>query len=119
MANIKKRKTPVVYLTGGWQAYQGAGLLRALILDHTSTSSNVITAYDSASGSTSAPQVYTRSSDTDAGTTVPITVYTDGDLPDGTSTANVKAGAPFARGLFINKTGDTTHQLDITAFNTP
>jgi hypothetical protein len=121
MARIKTRHTPVTYLTGGWQAYEGPGLLRALILDHTSTSSNVLTGYDTAAASTAAPaiQIFTRSSDTDAGTTVPITCYTDGDLPAGTSTANVKAGIPFANGLFFNKTGDTTHQLDITAFISP
>lgn len=118
MSHVKTRHTPSVYIAGGWQAYEGPGLLRALILDYVSTTSNIITAYDNV-GAATGPTIYTRSSDTDAGTTVPITVYTDGDLPAGTSTANVKAGAPFARGLFFNKTGDTTAQLNITAFITP
>lgn len=118
MSNIKTRKTPVVYLTGGWQAYEGAGLLRAGILDYSGSSSGcVLTMYSGTS--TSGIQVYTRTSDTDAGTTVPIGFYTDGDLPAGTSTANVKAGIPFADGLFVNKTGDTTHQVDATLFITP
>jgi hypothetical protein len=112
------KTNPGTYITGGWQAYEGAGLLRALVLDHISTSgTNVLTAYDG--HSTSGPQIFTRASDTDAGTTVPITLYTDGDLPAGTSTDNVKVGIPFARGLFFNKTVDVTHDLKVTAFITP
>ncbi len=112
------KTNPGTYITGGWQAYEGPGLLVALILDHISTSgTNVLTAYDG--NSTSGVQIFTRASDTDAGTTIPITCYTDGDLPDGTSTANVKAGVPFAKGLFFNKTVDTTHDLKVTAFIKP
>jgi hypothetical protein len=119
MANIKKRSTPVIYITGGWQAYEGPGLLRAISLDHVSTSGCVITAYDNI-GSATGPTVLTRTSETDAGVVVPPnTVYTNGDLPAGTSTDNVKAGAPFAKGLFFNKTGDVTNQLNITTFITP
>jgi hypothetical protein len=117
-ANPAKTASPT-YISGGWQAYEGAGLLRALVLDHVSTSGNVLKAYDTASGNTSAPQLFTRTSETDAGTTIPITMYTDGDLPAGTSTDNVKAGIPFARGLFFNKTGDTTNDLRVIAFITP
>lgn len=128
MANIKTRTSaganpaktvPATWLTGGWQAYEGPGLLRAAILDYSGSSSGcVITAYDNI-GAATGPTIYTRSSDTDAGTTVPITIYTNGDLPAGTSTDNVKAGAPFAKGLFVNKTGDTTHDLAATLFITP
>jgi hypothetical protein len=127
MANIKLRDSrganpaktnPGTYITGLWQAYEGPGLLQALVLDHTSTSGCVITAYDNI-GAATGPTIFTRTSETDAGTTVPITVWTDGDLPAGTSTANVKVGAPFAKGLAFNKTGDVTNDLRILAFIKP
>src|SRR5882672_243647 len=117
---IKLRKTPVTYITGGWQAYEGPGLLTAIVADYNASSSGcVLTAYDTTSGSLTAPQLYTVTTDTDFGTTVPVTVFTDGDLVAGTSTANVKVGMPFARGFFLNKTGDTTHQVDVTLFIKP
>src|SRR5205085_12455145 len=103
MSNVKKRSFTMNGSTAaGWQAYDGPGLLVALVLDHTSTSSAVLTAYDGATGrGANGVQVFTRSSDTDAGTTVPITCYTDADLPAGTSTGNVKVGIPFANGLYF------------------
>jgi hypothetical protein len=123
------KTVPATWLTGGWQAYNGAGLLRAVIIDYSGSSSScVLTGYDGVVATThgvaqsapaSAIQIWTRSSDTDAGTTVPVTCYTDGDLPAGTSTANVKAGLPFANGLWINKTGDTTHDCAMTVFIKP
>lgn len=120
MASIKKRKTPVVYLTGAWQAYEGPGLLVGMAVDYSGSSSGcVLTAYDAISGITSGFSPFTVTSDTDFGTTVPVTCYTDGDLVAGTSTGNVKAGIPFSRGLCFNKTGDTTHQVDITLLIRP
>lgn len=116
MANIKRRQATLT--SGGWQAYEGAGVLMGAVIDYAAASSGcVLTAYNGTS--TSGIQVFTRSSDTDAGTTVPIGLYTNGDLVAGTSTDNVKSGIPFATGLFINKTGDTTHTVDITLFIKP
>jgi hypothetical protein len=119
MAGIKRRDTPVGYIAGGWQAYEGPGVLRAISLDHVSTSGCVITAYDNI-GAATGPTVFTRTSETDAGVVVPANpVFTDGDLPAGTSTGNVKAGAPFAKGLYFNKTGDVTNVLNIKCLITP
>lgn len=116
MSNVKRRDT--LLTSGGKQLYEGAGLLVAAVLDYNaSASSTVITMYDG--NSTAGSQVYTRSSDTDAGTTVPVTLYTDGDLVAGTSTDNVKVGIPFANGLFLNKTGDTTHEDSYKFFIIP
>src|SRR5574341_1456686 len=114
MANIKKRRNSSL-TSGGWQAYTGPGVLVAAIFNHhASSSGNIVTIYDGFS--TSDYQLFTRTSDTDAGTTVPIILHTDGDLVAGTSTANVHLGIPFARGVFLNKTGDTTHADDYTLF---
>lgn len=116
MANIKTRSINIT--TGGWQAYEGSGILLGAIFDHSaSSSSNVITMYDGV-GST-AVQVFTRSSDTDAGTTVPVRVYGNADLVAGTSTDNVGLGIPFSKGLYLTKTGDTTHQDSYTLFIKP
>ncbi len=116
-ANISKT-VPATWLTGGWQAYEGPGLWTAMVIDFISTSSNVLTAYDNFNSATG-PQLWTLTSDTDVGTTVPITMFTDGDLPAGTSTANVKVGIPFAKGLFINKTIDTTNDVKMSVFIKP
>ena len=110
----KHKVRTVTVTTGGAQIYEGAGLLVAAVFDHhASASGTIVKLYDG--NSTSGIQVFTRSSDTDAGTTVPITLYTDGDLIAGTSTDNVKVGIAFANGLFLNKTGDTTH-ADVYTF---
>lgn len=116
---IVTRVSPTAtYLTGGWQVYDGPGLLMGLIADFDAASSGaVLTAYDGSS--TAGRQVYAITTDTDFGTTVPVQVFTDGDLPAGTSTANVKSGIPFSAGLFINKTGDTTHDVRLTALIKP
>lgn len=118
MSAIKKRQLTLT--TGGWQVVDsGAGEIVALVLDYAAASSScVLTAY-SGNAVSGGIQIFTRSSDTDAGTTVPIGLYTDGDLVAGTSTDNVKAGIPFHKGLFINKTGDTTHTVDITVLYRP
>ncbi len=108
MANIKRRDVTIT--SGGFNVYQGAGVLMGAVFDHNaSSSSNVVTLYDSDNNFSTASQLYTRSSDTDAGTTVPVRMFTDGDLVAGTSTANVALGMPFANGLYLTKTGDTTH----------
>lgn len=117
MANIKLRRTLIT--SGGWNAYTGPGVLLGAVFNHDAASSgNVITIYDSAATST-AVQLYTRTSDTDAGTTVPLRLFTDGDLVAGTSTANVHLGIPFAHGVYLTKTGDTTHQDDYSLFIKP
>ncbi len=108
MANIKRRDVTIT--SGGFNVYQGAGVLMGAVFDHNaSSSSNVVTLYDSDNNFSTAIQLYTRSSDTDAGTTVPVRMFTDGDLVAGTSTANVRLGMVFANGLYLTKTGDTTH----------
>ncbi len=112
------KTVPATWLTGGWQAYEGPGLLTGVIIDYSASSSScVLTGYDGFASTDIS--IWTRSSDTDAGTTVPVTCYTDGDLPAGTSTANVKFGVPFAKGLFLNKTGDTTHDAAMSVFIKP
>ncbi len=109
MANIKRRDVTIT--SGGKQIYEGAGVLLGAVFDHNaSSSSNVVTMYDSGNNASTAIQLFTRSSDTDAGTTVPIRTYTDADLVAGTSTGNVSLGIPFANGLYLTKTGDTTHE---------
>ncbi len=113
------RTVPATWLTGGWQAYEGPGLLRAMVIDVSSTSGLVLTAYDNVKQATTGPSVWTMTGDVDIGTTVPATCYTDGDLPAGTSTANVKAGIPFANGLYVDKTGDSTHDVAVSMFITP
>lgn len=118
MASIKRRSVTIT--SGGAQIYQGPGVLVGAVFDHNaSSSSNVITLYDGSTQYAGGIQIYTRSSDTDAGTTVPIGMYTDGDLVAGTSTANVKSGIPFTKGLFLTKTGDTTHSDVYTFFIKP
>lgn len=108
----------VTITTGTAQVYEGPGLLVAAVFDHNaSASGTVVTLYDG--NNTSGIQVYTRSSDTDAGTTVPVGLYTNADLVAGTSTDNVKVGIPFANGLCLSKTGDTTHSDTYTFFIQP
>lgn len=113
-----KRRDKAVYVSGGWQAYVGAGELIAAVYDGTSLSSNVLTLYDTASGATTeggvaAPTLATWTQDSDAGTTVPVRTYADGRVVAtvGTASANTHLGVPFSRGLFVNKTGDTTNNL--------
>ena len=114
MSKLKVRQITIT--TGGAQVYEGAGLLVGVVFDHHASSSGCVqTFYDSGNNASTTTQIYTRTSDTDAGTTVPVQLYTDGDLVAGTSTANVKAGIPFAQGLYVTKTGDTTH-ADVWTF---
>lgn len=118
MANIKRRDVTIT--SGGFQIYQGAGVLLGAVYDHNASSSgNVVTLYDSDNNASTAIQLYTRSSDTDAGTTVPLRHMTNGDLVAGTSTDNVHLGIPFANGLYLTKTGDTTHSDSYKFFIKP
>lgn len=111
MAGAFKRRGISTYLTGGFQAYVGPGVLQYAVMDGTALSSNVLTLYDSARSSTADPVISTWTQDTDFGTTVPVAVYKDGAVVAtlGTPSANTKFGVPFADGLFFNKTVDTTH----------
>ena len=105
--SVKRRDVTIT--TGGFNVYIGPGVLLSAVYDMNAASSgNVVTLYDTA-GTSTAIQLYTRSSDTDAGTTVPVRKFTDGDLVAGTSTANVALGMPFSQGLYLVKSGDTTH----------
>ena len=118
MASIKRRKFTVT--SGGVQVYQGACLVVAAVFDHNAaSSSNVVTLYDG--NSTSDTAMYARTSDTDAGTTVPLPLYTDGYLPAtfGTAAANGRAGVPFRNGVYLVKSGDTTHADVYTFFIKP
>lgn len=109
MGNIKRRDVTIT--SGGKQIYEGAGVLMGAVFDHSaSSSSNVVTIYDSGNNASTAIQLFTRSSDTDAGTTVPLRLFGNADLVAGTSTDNVGLGIPFSRGLYLTKTGDTTHE---------
>lgn len=110
-------RTISTYVSGGWQAYTGPGTLLYAVYDGTSLSSNVLTLYDTDSGSITQPYVpptiATWTQDSDAGTTVPVAVFKDGSVAAtlATVSANTKRGTPFANGLFVNKTGDTTNNL--------
>lgn len=110
MAKFKRRDNATL-VTGGWQAYIGSGTLVAAVMDGTDLSSNVITLYDSPRASTSDDTIATWTQDTDFGTTVPVRTVKDGSVVAtlATVSANTHAGVPFADGLFLNKTGDTTH----------
>lgn len=117
MANIKRRDVTIT--SGGAMVYQGAGKLLGAVYDHSaSSSSNVVTLYDTG-GTATGVQLYTRSSDTDAGTTVPVRHYGNADLVAGTSTDNVALGIPFAQGLYLVKSGDTTHSDSYKFFIKP
>jgi len=56
---------------------------------------------------------------TDFGGTVPNRVFTDGDLVAGTSTANVKLGIPYAKGLYVVVSADVTGPQTITCYFKP
>jgi len=57
---------------------------------------------------------------TDFGTTAaPNRCFTDGDLVAGTSTANVKLGIPFAKGLYVVVGADVTGPQVVTTFVRP
>jgi hypothetical protein len=118
MAQIKRRDVTIT--SGGFQIYQGPGVLLGAVYDHNaSSSSNVVTLYDSDNNNSTAVQLYTRSSDTDAGTTVPVRHFGNADLVAGTSTDNVGLGLPFSQGLYLTKTGDTTHSDSYKFFIKP
>lgn len=116
-----RTRTISTYVSGGWQAYEGPGTLLYATLDGTSLSSNVLTLYDSDRQSTSDPTISTWTQDTDFGTTVPAAVFKDGSVAAtlATVSANTKRGVPFVKGLFINKTGDTTNNAAIKLFIKP
>jgi hypothetical protein len=109
MAKLKRRDYTLT--SGGWQAYIGPGTLLYATMDGTSLSSSVISLYDSARSSYSDDLISTWTQDTDFGTTVPVACFKDGSVVAtlATTSANTKRGVPFADGLFLNKTGDTTH----------
>ncbi len=119
MASIKQR-TNTALVTGGWQAYIGAGTLLYAFMDGTSLSSSVLTMYDTEQGQittsgVAAPSINVWTQDTDFGTTVPVACYKDGSVVAtlATVSANTHFGVPFADGLFVNKTGDTTHNASL------
>lgn len=119
MGAYKRRTTTLT--SGGWQAYEGPGSLDFAVMDGTSLSSNVLTLYDSRRESTSDPLISTWTQDTDFGTTVPVAVYRDGSVVAtmATQSANTHRGVCFADGLFINKTGDTTHTAALSLLIKP
>jgi len=107
-----KKRTIETYVTGGWQAYEGAGVITHAVMDGTSLSSNVLTLYDSNNGSsTNRPTIATWTQDTDFGTTVPVTCFRDGSVVAtlATESANTHLGLEFFNGVYVVKTGDTTH----------
>ncbi len=124
MAKNLRVKKNATLITGGWQAYNGPGTLLYAVMDGTSLSSNVLTLYDTDAGAitaggppaVTAPTLATWTQDTDFGTTVPVAVFNDGSVVAtlGTESADTKRGIVFANGLFLNKTGDTTHNADLT-----
>lgn len=119
----------------GFQFYRGAGALEALVLNYgaSADAGTVVTAYDGVSirpaagaGADVLPNaadrvsIYTRTSGTDAGTTVPVFIRGDADIVAGTATAGVGVGGVlFARGLFINVTADIAGPQVVTAFIRP
>ena len=90
------------------QLWQGPGILLAMSLNRTDSSGLVTTIYDSATGDSAAPTIYTQTGDADLGLTVPVVLYGDADLVAGTSTAGVGPGLIFADGMFLVNSGDTT-----------
>lgn len=112
--SVYKLRSIATYTAGGWQAYQGPGVLTHAVYDGTGLSSNVLNLYDSANAQFSTEtSLSTWTTDTDFGTTVPVSVFLDGRVVAtlGTASANTGFGIPFARGLFVNKTGDVTNNL--------
>jgi hypothetical protein len=117
---MKKRTTTLT--TGGWQAYEGAGVITHAVMDGTSLSSSVITVYDSNNGSsTNRPTIATVTQDTDSGTTVPVTTFRDGSVVAtmATESANTHQGWEFFNGAYLVKTGDTTHTAALTLLIKP
>src|SRR5258706_11730719 len=117
MSNVKRRTKTLT--TGGWQAYTGAGVLRYAAMDGTSLSGNVLSLYDGSA--VTDPLAATWTIDTDFGLTAPDGVFRKGSIVAtmGTTSANTHRGVPFARGLFVNKTGDTTHTALLDLIITP
>lgn len=117
-----KRRTITTYVSGGWQAYMGPGVITHAVMDGTSLSSNVLTLYDSDNGSSSnIPTIATWTQDTDFGTTVPTTCFRDGSVVAtlATESANTHLGLECFDGVYIVKTGDTTHNAAITLLIKP
>jgi len=117
-----KKRTISTYITGGWQAYEGAGVITHAVMDGTSLSSNVLTLYDSNNGSsTGRPTIATWTQDTDFGTTVPVACYRDGSVVAtlATESANTHMGLEFFNCVYVNKTGGTTHNAAITLLIKP
>ena len=54
------------------QLWQGPGILLAMSLNRTDSSGLVTTIYDSATGDSAAPTIYTQTGDADLGLTVPV-----------------------------------------------
>lgn len=123
---MRLKRRDYTLTSGGWQAYKGAGTLLYAVMDGTSLSSNVITLYDTRNeatfyGADVAPTLATWTQDTDFGTTVPVAVFNDGSVVAtlATESADTKRGVVFADGLFLNKTGDTTHTAALTLIIKP
>lgn len=116
MARIKSRSFTLT--TGGWQVYDGPGEVLAWSVDYAAASSGaILTAYSGRD--TGGLQVAAITTDTDFGLTFPFATYVAGDIVAGTSTAEAHLGWPFMDGLWINKTGDTTHTALITVYFRP
>jgi hypothetical protein len=117
---MKKRTTTLT--TGAWQAYEGPGVITHAVMDGTSLSSNVLTLYDSNNGSsTNRPSIAVWTQDTDFGTTVPVTCFRDGSVVAtmATESANTHLGLECFDGIYVVKTGDTTHTAAITLLIKP
>ena len=103
----------------GFQFYNGAGKLLALVVDFSASADagTVLTAYDG--NDTTGPVIYTQTGNTDLGTTVPVFIGGDADIVAGTSTGGVSNGVIFTQGLFFNCTVDVAGPQVVTAFIRP
>lgn len=117
-----KRRNISTYLSGGWEAYKGPGRITHAVMDGTSLSSNVLTLYDTDRATTTGvPTIATWTQDTDFGTTVPVTCFRDGSVVAtlATQSANTHEGLDFFDGVYVVKTGDTTHNAAVTLLIQP
>lgn len=108
--------------------WTGAGVLVGLRVDYAAAADagTLLKMYDTVLSDGTAinaakdPAIFVGTAiNTDFGTTVPNRVFTDGDLVAGTSTANVKAGIPFAHGLYAVVSLDVAGPQTITAWIKP
>jgi len=132
MANIRKRTHNVGATLSDSTAlnfWTGAGVLLGLSVDYAAAANanTTLKMYDTVLppgtvvGTAQVdPSVFVGTTiNTDFGTTVPNRCFTDGDLVAGTSTANVKLGIPFARGLYVVVAADVTGPQAVTCYIKP